>query len=250
MPSLVAPGTMPDGQSMSDPCVPQPITMGTSYSAPTLSGIAACVLSVKNVFSQSYSMKHWPEKVRAALLVTAQNVSGADWDSRVDGWDGAGVVSGSEAVNFALNYQLVTPGATGVATGLAAKIVYGGASFNGTDFYYIKLPSTKKYGYHIRVVLVWDSNPLTTTNPDGSNVNDNRLSDLDLTVSSGTGTPSIGSPFSASWNNSIEIIDIPSSKLTASGNYTVGVSRVFDRVPTGSHFYYCVAWTWVKDQAF
>ncbi len=92
MPSIVAPGTMPDGQSMSDPCVPQPITMGTSYSAPTLSGIAACVLSVKNAYAQDYVMKNWPEKVRAALLVTAQNVSGADWDSRVDGWDGAGVV--------------------------------------------------------------------------------------------------------------------------------------------------------------
>ncbi|MBN1600777.1 MAG: S8 family serine peptidase [Chitinispirillaceae bacterium] len=90
---------------MSDPCIYNDAgtqiscpTQGTSYSAPITNGIAACLISAnRGVFGL------WPEKVRAALLVTAENVDFNYWSDDEDGRDGAGVISGSNAVWFARN---------------------------------------------------------------------------------------------------------------------------------------------------
>ena len=83
---------------------------GTSYSAPTANGISACVRAANGIFNS------WPEIVRVAFMLTAKNVDGGYWNSSVDGLDGAGVVSGSSAVNGAQNATQVNPNMTsGVA---------------------------------------------------------------------------------------------------------------------------------------
>lgn len=46
--------------------------------------------------------------------------------------------------------------------------------------------------------------------------------------------------------DSIEIIDVPSAKLQANGNLIANVYKAVNRIPSGAHFYYCIACTCVK----
>src|SRR5690606_16232559 len=70
MPHIVAPGIPSYDNDFAATCMEGSgtLTCGTSWSAPTVNGIAASVISADG------RMASWPEKVRAALLVTAQNV--------------------------------------------------------------------------------------------------------------------------------------------------------------------------------
>ncbi|HKP97112.1 MAG TPA: S8 family serine peptidase [Fibrobacteria bacterium] len=244
MPYILAPGITPDNQSMTDACVPQPIWSGTSYSAPNLSGIAACVIS-----SNRNVMINWPEKVRAVLLATAQNVDGGEWNSNVDGNDGAGVVSGAKAVKFARNHTEVNPGEAAVIDGIGAAAITA-ENFDTSPYlkYNIKIPATKPSGYHLRIVLTWGSNPVTQ-NPDGSPAMDNRLSDLDLFFHKPTEQPVNASASSVSYNGNVEIIDVPASALTANATYCASIRKLVNRIPAGNFFYYSIVWTWAKDHA-
>ena len=99
----------------------------------------------------------WPEKVRAALLATAQNVDLNYWSYQENGRDGAGVISGSEAVWFARKHTTVYPNNTAVPYGSL------GASNQGSTINYnILIPPTKPAGKHLRIVLTWDSSPSLT----------------------------------------------------------------------------------------
>lgn len=239
MPYIVAPGITPasNGDAMTDqnPTCVDPAQCGTSLSAPTLNGIVACVLSSDS------RMVNRPHAVWAVMLATAENVDGSEWNSNVDGRDGAGVVSGSSAVNFARNHSEPGPLAAAVAYGVSTANVDRNNPNGSTAKYNILIPNPKPAGKHLRVVLTWTSVP--SRNPD-----DNYLSDLDLSVPYNGGTS-----FSTSYNGNVEIVDIPAANLTAGASYqsvvTIWASRFPPSGGISSFFKYAIAWNWVKDHA-
>ena len=115
MPYVVIPGIPSSGTDFATTCLDGAgsIGCGTSWSAPVGNGLAADILSADS------RMIDWPEKVRAILVLTAQNVDGGYWAPGTDGRDGGGVVSGSEAVSFAQNHTFCSVGNTAVEKGIA-----------------------------------------------------------------------------------------------------------------------------------
>jgi hypothetical protein len=179
-------------------------------------------------------MTSWPEKVRVALMLTAENLHSGYWDVSSDGQDGNGVISGKTACEFAVNHVDVYPNGNAVYYGMDA-----GAWFKGDDsdkIYNIKIPRRMPNNHHLRIVLTWDSNP---------SINDqkNRLSDLDLSLS-GNGIRYN----SSSWNSNVEIIDVPMNDLIAGQTYSTKINSFTQRFgDADSFFYYAIGWTWVKD---
>ncbi len=243
MPYIVAPGISPDpaggaGNWMQNPpCLQndepwaQRLYCGTSFSAPTANGIAA------DVISADARMRYWPEKVRVALLATAHNVDGGYWNSAIDGRDGEGVISGIDAIWFAKNRVEVQPGGQ-AETGSAVGTI-DAASPTELQFF-VKIPSVKPTGKHLRIVLTWDSNPDLTNHR-------NALSDLDLVFITKAGIYS-----SLSYDGNVESIDVPSEKLTAGAVYPLNVVVSRLDIPTDAiaqFFYYAVGWTWARDHA-
>jgi len=236
MPHLVAPGFRPSSSGeplVDDLClVGHQMWCGTSFSAPVLNGIVA------DVISADPRMRFWPEKVRVALLLTAHNVDGDHWDTTTDGRDGAGVVSGADAVWFAKNHTAVLPGG-GAEHGLATGAWYANAPPEPNTFW-VHVPQSMPRNKHLRVVLAWDSNPDLTTNR-------NALSDLDLWVWS-------DGPwyFSSSWDSNVEIVDIPAEELTPGQSYPLHILLANLDIPAGAStdfFYWSIGWTWVRDRA-
>ncbi len=192
---------------MRDPCLNEDQSWGTSLSAPTLNGIAADVIA-----SAPSKMTAWPEKVRAVLMATAENVDGGEWNSAIDGRDGAGVVNGETAVAFAQGLVEVSPSSTAVTDGIGTGSI-SNANWASTLNYNVKIPSSKPSGKHLRVVLTWDSNPVTSGPTTG-----NYLSDLDLQW--------FGPVYhsSTSYNGNVEIVDVPSSEVVAGSTYTANIN--------------------------
>lgn len=257
MPMVVAPGISPieygmnqvplapgitGASDMSDPCFLNDAgtqnkcgSQGTSYSAPICNGIAACVISA------DIRMKSWPEKVRAVILATAQNVDFNYWNYQQDGRDGAGVVCGTDAVWLAKNHTTIYgPNNTAVPYGICASSLT--SSFQGQSMQFnISVPNPKPSGKHLRVVLTWDSSPSS----DGSATND--ISDLDLWMYGNSGAYS-----SFSYESNVEMVDVPSSDLASGQTYVANVHGYTMRIPSNAfaqYIYYAIAWTWVKDQA-
>jgi hypothetical protein len=237
MPYIVAPGSPSSGSDFSTACLDGDFSLscGTSWSAPILNGIAADVIAADS------RLANWPEKVRATLILTAQNVDGGDWSVSADERDGTGVVSGSEAVSFAHSHSTVSPGNPAAEKGLGSGAMYASDFTGGNKRFNFLVPNTKPNGMHLRVVLTWDSNPVVG----GST---NALSDLDLTVQSNVGTQT-----SSSWDSNVEVVDVAAGNLTAGGSYYIDISPYANRIPaSGSRtnfFYYAIAWGWVKDHA-
>lgn len=237
MPHLVIPGIPSTGSDFASTCLEGSGTVGcgTSWSAAVGNGMAA------NVIAADGRMSGWPEKVRATLILTAQNVDGGDWYANTDGRDGAGVVSGSEAVSFAQNHTSVSVGGAAAEKGMMAGSLYA-TDFSASNkrFNYV-VPNPKPSGKHLRVVLTWDSNPIVG----GST---NALSDIDLTVQTNSGTSG-----AYSWDNNVEVVDVAAAGLTAGSSYYIDVDPVINRIPaSGSRTnftYYAIAWAWVKDDA-
>lgn len=237
MPYLVVPGIPSSGSDFASTCLygSGTVSCGTSFSAPIANGIAADIIAADS------RMASWPEKVRAAMILTAQNVDGGYWSSGTDGRDGSGVISGSEAVSFALNHTSVSTGNTAVEMGMNASSIYAsdfGAAYK--RFNYL-VPNPKPSGKHLRVVLTWDSNPIVG----GST---NALSDMDLIVQKNSTTQS-----STSWDGNVEVVDIAAADVTAGSSYYIDVAPLINRIPTSgsrtNFFYYAIAWAWVKDHA-
>lgn len=237
MPHLVVPGIPSTGSDFASTCLAGSgtVTCGTSWSAPVGNGIAASVISADS------RMVSWPEKVRATIILTAQNVDGGYWASGTDGRDGSGVVSGSEAVAFAQNHTTVSVGGGAVEKGMASGSMYASDFSSGFKRFNYAVPNPKPSGKHLRVVLTWDSNPVV-----GGGVN--ALSDLDLMVQYNGSTR-----YSSSWDNNVEVVDIAASELTAGSSYAIDVAPYSNRIPSSgsrtNFFYYAIAWTWVKDHA-
>ncbi len=250
-PYLVAPGFTPDPYWwMVDTCILDSggyedkywtAGGGTSLSSPVAAGIATNVIAA--------GTWGWPEKTRAILLATAQNVDSGYWDpTHHDGRDGAGTISGMNAVAFTTGAADLTgvvspPPYTDAYGGFSVDSTYFGEDGHVTPIYYsYATPESLPSGYHLRIVLTWDSAP-------GVNGAENEVSDLGLYASTD------GEVFvSDSWNGNIEMIDIPNYALTPNSSYNVWVTPNIFRepspLPNGSPFtYYSIAWTWVKDHA-
>lgn len=238
MPHVVIPGIPYTGSDFASTCLEGggTILCASSYSAAIGNGIAA------DIIASDIRMISWPEKVRAIMVLTAQNIDGGDWSNTTDGRDGSGVVSGTEAVSFAQNHTAVSTGNTAVQKGMAAGFI-SASDFSAANRRYIyNVPNPKPSGKHLRVVLTWDSNPVVTTG--GANA----LSDMDLLVQTGADTLK-----SKSWDSNVEVVDVPAANVVAGGDYSIEVDPVTNRIPaSGSRttfFYYALAWEWVKDSA-
>lgn len=244
MPHIVAPGWSPTayiqqgqvvGALLTDACIATPQTWGTSMSAPTLNGMAANVIAAR---PGPWGLTGWPEKVRAILLLTAENVDGPEWSaSTYDGLDGAGVVNGAQAVAYAQSYTDVDVDNPAVENGLAAGYL-GTSNWSTPLNYNVKIPNALPYNQHLRLVLTWSSNPVV-----GQGIN--ALSDIDLSWNGHTRA-------STSWNGNVEIIDVPAAEVTPGATYQVSIARYLNRIPAGArtdYFYYSLAWGWVDDHA-
>lgn len=238
LPNLVAPGITPADGSATDPCLGSfTLWCGTSVSAPILNGVAG------DVISSDPRMVNQPEAVKAALLLTAQNVEADFTQPQVDERDGVGVVSGSEAVWFARNHTTARPG-TQAEHALATGSLNAADEGHYYDFY-VRVPTLPIGSRHFRAVLVWTSNP-------DVNGNQNSLSDLDLSLfdSTGSAQPIAGS---YSLDDNVEVIDLPKERLTPGALYTLRLHVTDTRIPAGasaSFFYYALGWTWPRDFFF
>lgn len=240
LPHIVAPGITPSTTGY--PLVDNKCSLlggvwsGTSFSAPTLNGTVADVISANS------DMKYSPESIRVALLLTAHNVDGGYGNAGVDGRDGAGVVSAFDAVQFAKHHTQVYPDrVVPVEHGLAFGAL--GQSDNGRLIALrVKVPDVKPVGKHLRIVLTWDSIPDRDRYV-------NSLSNLDLLFSSNGSTYN---HISAREDSNVEIIDVPSNELAAGRTYPLIVSVTQARVPAiavADFFYWAGGWTWVQDHA-
>jgi hypothetical protein len=184
-------------------------------------------------------MQSWPEKVRVALLATAHNVDFNYWNYKEDGRDGAGVVSGADAVWFARNHQWVWDQGQAVDHGIAGN--YISEYSEGSRFYYsVHIPNPMPAGKHLRIVLTWDSSPC-----ENEAVND--LSDLDLSFNN-------GAQLLRSWSidDNVEMLDISRYAVLPGRTHTVYVDVRTVRIPScavSNISYYAIGWTWVKDHA-
>jgi hypothetical protein len=147
-------------------------------------------------------------------------------------------VNGSSAYDFARNY--LPQGVNGIAVerGMASGSINSSNWANNLS-YNVKIPNPRPSGQHLRLVLNWFSNPVI-----GGGIN--ALSDLDL-FWNGTVYRN-----SSSWNNNVEIIDVPRSEVTDGATYVVQIGKYANRIPAGARanfFYYALAWTWVDDHA-
>lgn len=237
MPYVVVPGIPYTGSDFASTCLEGSgtINCGTSWSAPVGNGIAADLIAADS------RLASWPEKVRAAMVLTSHNVDGGHWAYNTDGRDGAGVVSGADGVSFAQGHTSVSPGNTACEKGLGATSMYASEFGAGNKRFNYSVPNPKPSGKHLRVVLTWDSNPVV-----GGGVN--ALSDLDLIVQKNGSTQG-----SYSWDGNVEVVDVAAADLTAGSSYYIDVSPAINRIPTSgartNYLYYSIAWAWVKDHA-
>jgi hypothetical protein len=252
MPSLIAPGHTPHpGNGMCDPYLRIAGGYlniyycpggGTSLSSPVTAALASNVRSARGT---GYNMPNKPVEVRAMLLLTAENVDSGYWNpASQDSRDGAGTVSGSNAVQFAKNAQTtgIYPDWSSVEEGISSDYFDSAYFDQGGSierYYKYQVPQTIPSGKHLRAVLTWTSSPSLSTA-------ENEISDLGLYVNNDNGW--IGSD---TWESNVEIVDVDNADLTPGQEYYIWVHPGTYRKSNGGpdQFYYTVAWTWVKDHA-
>ena len=251
MPVIVAPGISPMGAGSftADPCITfvrdsviACAGPGTSSSCAIANGIAACVISADPRMRTVMA----PEVVRLVLLATAHNVDDKEWTdyfywvNRWDGRDGAGVISGTDAVWFARNHQTVAENDAAVVHGISTNYLTS-ADSGSQKYFNIQVPDPMPSGKHLRVAVTWSSSPC-------ENENINELSDRDLFMPANTTWYSC-----FSWDDNVEMIDVPHSDLTAGSPYYVVLDIGAMRIPACAHpadtIYYAIGWTWPKDHA-
>ena len=208
---------------------------GTSYAAPIANGIAARLIS-----SNRPLLAHRPDAVKMVLMLTAHNVDSGYWDCRVDGRDGAGVVSAYDAVAYAVGCTDLTGQASPAA---AESGFYTAERDTGMteETFRVRIPDDPPDGRHLRVVLVWTSTPDLDSHY-------NAASDLDL----GAFVSDSGTYGSYSLDATVEMFDVPRAAVTPGREYTFKVLPTDIRIPAGARtdfFYHTVGWTWVRDHA-
>ncbi len=187
---------------------------GTSFSAPLVTGEAALL---SNNDSRLYSS---PEALRAIIMGTAwHNVDGPlGIPTGIDLKDGAGAIDVQSAiqtseVGFTTNSEYPYPPCEAPCWWFNYTDRYG---FDAGNYRLYKFNA--KAGEHIRVALVWSSNP---AGPGGNYGMDPLDTNLDLVVFD----PQMqfaNNGYSASNDNSYELVDFYSQKT---GTYTIGVYK-------------------------
>jgi hypothetical protein len=203
--------------------------------------MAANVLGVRN----SGPMPSRATETRAILLLTAENVDSGYWrsPSTQDSRDGAGTVSGANAVKFTREATDVYPGdgpvVDGIGSGYLIRDDFADQEAYNPRHYMYEVPAEIPEGKHLRFVLTWTASP-------GTNVNENRVPDVGLWVE--TGNTWFGSD---TWNSNVEMVDIPDYAVGPGETYNLVVApTIFRSASDGpQYFYYTVAWTWVKNHA-
>ncbi|MFH8249088.1 S8 family serine peptidase [Microbacterium sp. B2969] len=210
---------------------------GTSFAAPAVAGIAACVQQAAPV------LQSWPEGTRAVLMASAwRNPSGGRWRADlvagVDGRDGAGTVDAERSTSIARSRQgRDNAGALrGFDVGTLRSADLDGSG-RTTFRYRITTPRTPLFfGSHVKVALAWDSQA-TRTDILFLSIYQNTLTvDLDLEVRDSAGSLVASS---ASWDNSYEIAEFDAK---AGETYDVRIRRW-----SGSDdVWFGIAWTQIS----
>jgi hypothetical protein len=246
LPSLVAPGYVPDPWwGFYEGCLTTETHrgpgIGTSLSAPVAAAMAANVAAARGGYP---GPTRWGTEIRNILMLTAQDVDEQYWhwgSEGSDSKDGAGTVSGTNAVKFVETREDVSPNNYPALQGMGSDYIDSATFVNSpTDqTYYYHVPSSLPEGKHLRVVLNWTSSPSLT-------VAENEVSDLALYVESENVWYQ-----SNTFDSNVEIVDVDNGDLTPNDNYAIVVSPGVYRQATGGPnlLYYTVAWTWVKNQA-
>ncbi|BDV31893.1 S8 family serine peptidase [Microbacterium terricola] len=193
---------------------------GTSFAAPAVAGIAACVQEAAPV------LKSWPEGTRAVLMAGAwRNPSGGRWradlSAGVDARDGAGTADAGRSTSIARARQ--NRDNAGALRGFDVGTLRS-ADLDGsgrTAFRYrITTPRTPLFfGSHVKVALAWDSKA-TRTDILFLSIYQNTLTvDLDLEVRDSSGSLVASS---MSWDNSYEIAEFDAK---AGESYDIRIRR-------------------------
>jgi hypothetical protein len=212
---------------------------GTSFSAPVAAALAAQIIG----WAGQYASPNRITETKAILMLTAENVDGDYWKPHYeDSRDGAGTVSGANAVEFVRNapytHNEMGPHIRAMRSGYLSPEEFGDELFIAES---LLVPATIPTGKHLRVVLTWTSSPSINATPAV-----NEVSDMGLFVHS-----NYGWRYSETWNSNTEIVDLPNASLTPNGTYVI---KVFPQVHRSASdgvegTYYTLAWTWVKDHA-
>ena len=203
----------------------QPVrTWGTSMSTPQVSGLAALLMQRHD------SLRFWPEAVKAIIMASAMhNIEGPSI-MRVDGYDdkdGAGSIVADLADQIAMTKGQY--GSTCSSPCWWAESISNNSFPVGTYRYYqFYAPVDAR----IRVAIVWDSAPSSYYNTDPLKT------DLDLLIfDPNWQSLSAMGGYSASWDNSYEIVEFMSHKA---GTYKIGVYKAS---ATETYNELGVAWT-------
>ena len=180
---------------------------GTSFSAPAVAGVTACVQEVNSV------LKSWPEGCRAILMAGARrNVSAGTWwndvIARADASDGTGAVDAAESVAIAQQRRSRNAAATrrGWDIGTLRSADFGSDRL-ATFRYHVQVPLLL-FAPHVKVALAWDS----TVTSSGDNPTASTLSvDYDLLVRDAGGGLVAQS---SSWDNSYEVAEFAAARGT------------------------------------
>ncbi|MET3769486.1 hypothetical protein ABIB15_002188 [Marisediminicola sp. UYEF4] len=193
---------------------------GTSFAAPAVAGIAACVQEAAPL------LRSWPEGTRAVLMAGAwRNPSGGRWRADlvagVDGRDGAGTVDAGRSTSIAQSRQ--NRNNSGALRGFDVGTLRSSdldGSGRTTFRYRITTPRTPLFfGSHVKVALAWDSKA-TRTDILFLSIYQNTLTvDLDLEVRDSSGSLVASS---MSWDNSYEIAEFDAK---AGETYDIRIRR-------------------------
>ncbi|HXG64901.1 MAG TPA: S8 family serine peptidase [Blastocatellia bacterium] len=207
-PEVAAPGTSITSLRLAEngECTTGNVGSGTSYSAPMVAGVAALLMDAKP------SLKLFPEAVKALIMSGAtDNIEGS---ARLSDKDGAGGVNALKSVD-------------GAVDGRYEWMVVRPSDFDENGFIEIPIGIVAP-GSRIKVALVWNSNPASDFSTDPLEA------DLDLNVK-GPGV----SKWSASWDNSYEVVDFTTPVFPLFGSYKIRIKNFrFD----GNKEYVAVAW--------
>ncbi len=210
---------------------------GTSFAAPAVAGIAACVQEAAPV------LKSWPEGTRAVLMAGAwRNPSGGRWRADlvagVDGRDGAGTADAGRSTSIAQSRQHRDNAGSlrGFDVGTLRSSDLDGSG-RTTFRYRITTPrSPLFFGSHVKVALAWDSKA-TRTDIWFLSIYQNALTvDLDLEVRDSSGTLVASS---MSWDNSYEIAEFDAK---AGETYDIRIRRWSGT----DDVWYGIAWTQIS----